>query len=126
SRAVWWQRRRGDGGSLPPPPDRARLFAAGLAASILGQYAFVLAATLNWIPHSGITVPLLSRGGQSTLALAGGVVIALAVAYHDHHPRDPRLAGPTGTPPQAPARSGPLAVGGVALVALLIATTFPY
>ncbi|MGE0297756.1 MAG: penicillin-binding transpeptidase domain-containing protein [Pseudonocardia sp.] len=127
SRAVWWQRRRGDPYSaLPPPADRSRLFAAGLAASILGQYAFVLAATLNWIPHSGITAPLLSRGGQSTLALAAGVILALAVAYHDHRPSDPRLAAPAGPPPREPSRWGPGAVGVVALVALLVATTFPY
>jgi cell division protein FtsI/penicillin-binding protein 2/cell division protein FtsW (lipid II flippase) len=126
-RAVWWQRRRGDGYStLPPPADRSRLFAAGLAASILGQHAFVLAATLNWIPHSGITAPLLSRGGQSTLALAAGVVIALAVAYHDHRPPDARVVDPASTPPRAPTKVGPFAIGGVALVALLLATMFPY
>ncbi|WP_436529281.1 FtsW/RodA/SpoVE family cell cycle protein [Actinoplanes sp. HUAS TT8] len=58
----------------------ARLFAAGLGAMIAGQYLFVLATTANVVPHTGIPAPLLSRGGQSTLALLIGVVIVLAGA----------------------------------------------
>ncbi|MFI1993646.1 FtsW/RodA/SpoVE family cell cycle protein [Actinoplanes sp. NPDC020271] len=58
----------------------ARLFAAGLGAMIAGQYLFVLATTANVVPHTGIPAPLLSRGGQSTLALLIGIVIVLAGA----------------------------------------------
>ncbi|MGH3912583.1 MAG: penicillin-binding transpeptidase domain-containing protein [Pseudonocardiaceae bacterium] len=127
TRAVWWQRRRSDGYSaLPPPADRSRLFAAGLAASILGQFAFVLAATLNWVPHSGITAPLLSRGGQSTLALAAGIILALAVAYHDHAPSDVPAVGSARTPPHAPSARGPMVIVLVGVVALLTATLLPY
>ncbi|GLW33146.1 hypothetical protein Areg01_60840 [Actinoplanes regularis] len=60
--------------------ERLRLFAAGLGAMIVGQYLFVLATTANAIPHTGIPAPLLSRGGQSTLALLIGIAVVLAGA----------------------------------------------
>jgi cell division protein FtsI/penicillin-binding protein 2/cell division protein FtsW (lipid II flippase) len=69
------------------PPERrsalqpARLFVVGLTAMILGQFLFVLAATVNALPHSGITAPFLSRGGHSTIALGLGVIAAMAVQY---------------------------------------------
>ncbi|MEV8510751.1 FtsW/RodA/SpoVE family cell cycle protein [Dactylosporangium sp. NPDC051484] len=61
-------------------PTAAELFAAGLGTMIVGQFLFVLAATVNVIPHSGIPAPLLSRGGQSNLALLIGLVVVLSLA----------------------------------------------
>ncbi|MFI6227924.1 penicillin-binding transpeptidase domain-containing protein [Micromonospora echinospora] len=72
-------------------PRLAALLAIGLAAMIVGQFFFVLAATLNLVPHSGIPVPFLSRGGHSTLALLLAITLALAMT--------PRA---TGTSPPAP------------------------
>ncbi|SCL34507.1 Cell cycle protein [Micromonospora pallida] len=60
-------------------PRLSALLAIGLAAMIIGQFFFVLAATLNLIPHSGIPVPFLSRGGHSTLALLLAITLALAM-----------------------------------------------
>ncbi len=118
TRAVWQLRAPGPTPpGLPPPPDRARLFAAGLVALILGQFVFVVLATLNWLPHSGITAPFLSRGGQSTLALAVGVVVAVALAYHDGR------AGPVAEPPPpSPARARRPPAHGQAVVAALVVT----
>ncbi|PWW59499.1 penicillin-binding transpeptidase domain-containing protein [Actinokineospora spheciospongiae] len=61
--------------------DPARLFVVGFRAMVLGQFLFVLAATVNALPHSGITAPFLSRGGHSTIALGLGVIAAVAVSY---------------------------------------------
>ncbi|CCH32263.1 penicillin-binding transpeptidase domain-containing protein [Actinosynnema sp. NPDC047251] len=73
----------------------ARLFAVGVAGMLLGQFGFVLAATTNRVPHSGITVPFLSRGGHSTLALVVAVMAAVWLLYRADRPRGPR-------PPTAP------------------------
>lgn len=67
--------------------DPAGLFIAGVAGLILGQFMFVLLATLNVLPHAGITAPLLSRGGQSTVALGFGLIAAVALAYGSASPR---------------------------------------
>jgi len=76
--------------NAPPPgyesPPVAMLFGAGLGAMIVGQFLFVLAATANLVPHSGIPAPLLSRGGQSTLAIALGIILTLLVARASTHP----------------------------------------
>jgi cell division protein FtsI/penicillin-binding protein 2 len=64
------------GGYVAP----AQVLAVATAALLVGQFSFVLAATLGWVPHSGITVPFLSRGGQSTAALLAGVVAAVVVS----------------------------------------------
>jgi cell division protein FtsI/penicillin-binding protein 2/cell division protein FtsW (lipid II flippase) len=61
-------------------PSPVALFAAGLAAMIVGQYLFVLAATLSVVPHSGIPAPFLSRGGHATLALLLGIMAVLLLA----------------------------------------------
>ncbi|KOX27089.1 hypothetical protein ADK67_14845 [Saccharothrix sp. NRRL B-16348] len=67
----------------------ARLFAAGLAGMLVAQFGFVLVTTLNLLPHSGITAPFLSRGGQSTLALTAGVLIAVWLLYRADRPANP-------------------------------------
>jgi cell division protein FtsI/penicillin-binding protein 2/cell division protein FtsW (lipid II flippase) len=72
-------------GSGPTP---AKLFATGLAAMVVGQFLFVFAATVNLVPHSGIPAPLLSRGGQSTLAIVVGVAAVLLLG---------RVSGTPGT-----------------------------
>ena len=86
----------------------------------------MLAASLNWLPHSGITAPLISRGGQSTLALAGAVILALVLAYHDHRPQVPATAEAETVVPPAPGARGPAAVPLIGLVALVLATLLPY
>ncbi|MCX2949698.1 penicillin-binding transpeptidase domain-containing protein [Lentzea sp. NEAU-D7] len=67
----------------------ARLFAAGLAGMLVAQFGFVLVTTLNLLPHSGITAPFLSRGGQSTLALTAGVLMAVWLLYRADRPACP-------------------------------------
>ena len=71
-----------------PGVNAPTLFVAGLAAMLVGQFLFVLSATVNLVPHSGVPAPLLSRGGQSTLTFLLGIVIALALAA------EPVRAGP--------------------------------
>jgi cell division protein FtsW (lipid II flippase) len=61
-------------------PSVPLLFAAGLGTMLTGQFLFVLAATANVVPHTGIPAPLLSRGGQSTLAIGIGIALVLAVS----------------------------------------------
>ena len=63
-----------------PGVNAPTLFVAGLAAMLVGQFLFVLSATVNLVPHSGVPAPLLSRGGQSTLTFLLGIVIVLALA----------------------------------------------
>ncbi|WP_306209651.1 FtsW/RodA/SpoVE family cell cycle protein [Actinoplanes sp. RD1] len=70
-------------GSPPPAPESPTvlgLFAAGLGTMLAGQFLVVLAATAGIVPHTGIPAPLLSRGSQSTLALALGVILVVACA----------------------------------------------
>ncbi len=97
-------------------PRLGSLLAIGLAAMIVTQFFFVLAATLNLIPHSGIPVPFLSRGGHSTLALLIALAVALAmmprtVATKQRVPdaaalgatRPPNLPAPVSSPASPPA-----------------------
>jgi len=89
--------------NAPPPgyesPPVAMLFGAGLGAMIVGQFLFVLAATANLVPHSGIPAPLLSRGGQSTLAIALGIILTLLVARASARPTTgPFASNRIGTP----------------------------
>ncbi|HEX8870015.1 MAG TPA: penicillin-binding transpeptidase domain-containing protein, partial [Lentzea sp.] len=70
-----------------------RLFIGGFAGMLVVQFLFVLAATVNAVPHSGITAPFLSYGVQSTVALGAGVIVAVALHYRtepapeaDHEP----------------------------------------
>jgi cell division protein FtsI/penicillin-binding protein 2/cell division protein FtsW (lipid II flippase) len=64
-----------------PAAEGGRAFVVGVAALLLSQFVFVLAATVNAVPHSGITVPFLSRGGHSTIALGVGVIAAITAQY---------------------------------------------
>ncbi|GGK07203.1 hypothetical protein GCM10010123_41310 [Pilimelia anulata] len=99
-------------------PSGAELFAAGVAAMVVGQYLFVLAATLNLLPHSGVPAPLLSRGGQGTLAilLAVAAVVALAPPGAPAPPPPGRFAAWSG-----------VAVGAAAAALLVaVATVLPY
>lgn len=100
-------------------PSVLLLFASGLGAMLTGQFLFVLAATANVVPHTGIPAPLLSRGGQSTLAIGAGIALVLAVA---------RYAGPAPQAvPAAPVRLV-ATTGTVALLAGVVAvlTLAPY
>ncbi|AGZ41551.1 penicillin-binding transpeptidase domain-containing protein [Actinoplanes friuliensis] len=74
--------------SARPGVNAATLFAAGMATMLVGQFLFVLSATVNLVPHSGVPAPLLSRGGQSTLAFLIGIIVVLALAANA-----PRAAG---------------------------------
>ncbi|MEJ2857628.1 MULTISPECIES: penicillin-binding transpeptidase domain-containing protein [unclassified Saccharothrix] len=84
-------------------PTAARLFAIGVAALLVVQFGYVFLATIAWVPHSGFTVPFLSRGGQSTLALGAAVVLTVWWSY--------RLTAPN--PPGGPPVRGTPATGGL-------------
>lgn len=106
--------------------DPGRLLVAGAVGTIVGQYLYVLAATLNVVPHSGITAPFLSRGGQSTLAVSIIVMIAVAVGY-----RRSGAVGRTADPPhrseQAPGtglRTTAAAAGALAMAAVLLTASW--
>lgn len=91
-----------------PPSERVRAFVVGTAALVSSQFVFVLAATVNALPHSGITAPFLSRGGHSTIALGLGIIAAVVAQYLSAS-RDERVAvGPGATlhPGLPPARAG--------------------
>jgi cell division protein FtsI/penicillin-binding protein 2/cell division protein FtsW (lipid II flippase) len=87
------------------PVDPTRLFVTGLLSMVLGQFVFVLAATVNALPHSGITAPFLSRGGQSTIALGIGVIAAVAVQYRGRVRPTPARR-PVAMPAAAPVKPG--------------------
>ncbi|WP_305789964.1 FtsW/RodA/SpoVE family cell cycle protein [Symbioplanes lichenis] len=102
-------------GAPPPAPENPSvlsLFAAGLGTMLAGQFLVVLAATAGLVPHTGIPAPLLSRGGQSTLALVLGVVLVIACARAAHRDTDPA----PGHPVRPPSAAIPLA-----LVLLMVA-----
>ncbi|MBM2622035.1 FtsW/RodA/SpoVE family cell cycle protein [Actinoplanes sp. LDG1-06] len=100
-------------------PSLLVLFAAGLGTMLTGQFLFVLAATANVVPHTGIPAPLLSRGGQSTLAIGMGVALLLAVARADG-PADRAARAPGLRPVTASALSA------VLIVIVAVLTTVPY
>ncbi|CAL9494744.1 Peptidoglycan D,D-transpeptidase MrdA [Actinosynnema sp. ALI-1.44] len=89
-------------------PTAARLFAIGLAALLVVQFGYVFLATIAWVPHSGFTVPFLSRGGQSTLALGAAVVLALWSSYRltPGADRGATAGAPSGTRPKESRLSG--------------------
>ncbi|MGD9527652.1 MAG: penicillin-binding transpeptidase domain-containing protein [Dehalococcoidia bacterium] len=58
-----------------------RLFVVGVATLLLGQYTYAYLAVLNVLPHTGLPVPLLSRGGQSTLTVLLAVTAAVAMCF---------------------------------------------
>ncbi|MBV9315761.1 MAG: FtsW/RodA/SpoVE family cell cycle protein [Pseudonocardia sp.] len=125
NRAVWCLR-AASGSALPPPADPPRLFAAGISVMILGQFLFVLLASLNQVPHSGLTAPLLSRGGQSTLALAAGVVLTLAAGYASNSPTRAGGHRSGGASPRQPGQGGFVLTASVIALALVLITLRPY
>ncbi|MGW6937035.1 penicillin-binding transpeptidase domain-containing protein [Lentzea sp. NPDC054927] len=110
------------------PTDPARLFVVGMVAALLGQFLFVLAATVNAVPHSGITAPFLSRGGQSTIALSVAVIIAIALHYVGGAQA---AVAPAPAPVRAPWWQRPrlspaVAVFAICVVLAAMVTVFPY
>lgn len=110
-------------------PSVPLLFAAGLGAMLTGQFLFVLAATANVVPHTGIPAPLLSRGGQSTLALCAGIALVLAVARPDPRtpgrPHSPAGAGPDSSPGAGPDSGDRLPAAPVRVITATALAAFP-
>jgi cell division protein FtsI/penicillin-binding protein 2/cell division protein FtsW (lipid II flippase) len=98
-----------------------RLFIGGFAGMVLVQFLFVLAATVNAVPHSGITAPFLSYGVQSTVALGLGVIIAVALHY-----RTEPLPQPPPKPKQALSLSPSLLAFVTCLMLAWGVTVWPY
>ena len=102
-----------------PRPAIVTLFAAGLGAVLVGQFLFVLAATANVVPHTGIPAPFLSRGGQSLLVLVTGIVAVLAVARSQAHERPAGRSLPAPYVPAAPLPP-PRTLTAVVLVSVMV------
>lgn len=74
------------------------LAAAGLTAQLAGQAFINILVNLQLFPSKGMTLPLISYGGSSTLALLLGVGFLLAITRRnpylsrDSHPRKDRAA----------------------------------
>lgn len=100
-----------------------RLFIGGLAGMILTQFLFVLAATVNAVPHSGITAPFLSYGVQSTVALGIGVIIAVLLHYRTEPQPQPQ---PVTTPASRLRFSGSLLAFLTCLMLAWGVTVWPY
>ena len=117
---------RENGTALPDgqPSVVARLFVVGLVGVLLGQFVFVFAAAVNAIPHSGITAPFLSRGGQSTIALGLGIIIALAVIYRSAVPAGPPDSRATGR--KRPRLTTPGIAFAICLALAIVVTLVPY
>lgn len=108
-------------------PTAARLFAIGVATLLVVQFGYVFLATIGWVPHSGFTVPFLSRGGQSTVALGAAVVLALWWSYRPADTHISRRTRPAPPAPKARVLSAPV----VLVVVLCLAggtviTAWPY
>lgn len=101
------------------PASAQRLFIGGLAGMILAQFLFVLAATVNAVPHSGITAPFLSYGVQSTVALGIGVIVAVLLHYRG----EPR---PVAAPASRLTFSGPLLAFLTCVMLAWGVTVWPY
>lgn len=70
SRQGWVGRRSADA-------DTFVLYGSALGAAIAGQAVYVLAATANVLPHSGVPFPFIARGGQAMGGLALGVLLLI-------------------------------------------------
>lgn len=57
--------------------DRLALYGSALGAAIAGQAVYVLAATANVLPHSGVPFPFVARGGQAMGGLVVGVLLLI-------------------------------------------------
>jgi cell division protein FtsW len=75
------------------------LAASGLTAQLAGQAFINIAVNLQLFPSKGMTLPLISYGGSSTIALLLGVGFLLAITR-----RNPYLSRETFTLPELPRR----------------------
>jgi len=73
------------------------LAASGLTAQLAGQAFINIAVNLQLFPSKGMTLPLISYGGSSTIALLLGVGFLLAITR-----RNPYLSRETFTLPELP------------------------
>ena len=65
------------------------LAAAGLTAQLVGQAFINIAVNLQLFPSKGMTLPLISYGGSSMIALCLGVGFLLAITRRNPFiPRD--------------------------------------
>ena len=74
------------------------LAAAGLTAQLVGQAFINIAVNLQLFPSKGMTLPLISYGGSSMIALCLGVGFLLAITRRN--PFIPRDSGPRDTGPR--------------------------
>jgi cell division protein FtsW (lipid II flippase) len=58
-----------------------QLFAGGLVFMLAFSWLFTIAGTFGFIPHGGLAVPLLSRGGSSLLASATIVGLLIGIGH---------------------------------------------
>lgn len=73
------------------------LAASGLTAQLAGQAFINIAVNLQLFPSKGMTLPLISYGGSSTIALLLGIGFLLAITR-----RNPYLSRETFTLPELP------------------------
>jgi cell division protein FtsW len=71
----------------------AQLAVAGLLAQFGLQAVINMASTLNLMPTKGMTLPFISYGGSSMLALAIGMGMVLALTRSGIQPRQVRGLG---------------------------------
>ena len=75
------------------------LAAAGLTAQLVGQAFINIMVNLQLFPSKGMTLPLISYGGSSMIALCMGVGFLLAITR-----RNPFLTRARARPPEGPLR----------------------
>jgi cell division protein FtsW len=94
---------RGFSNSLKSEDAFIRLAAAGLVVLFGVQSVINMAVNLNLMPAKGMTLPFISYGGSSMVAVAFGVGLLLALTRRRPEPRRllPRIAGGTATPSAA-------------------------
>ncbi len=90
---------RGLSGSSRQEDPFVRLAGAGLVVLFGVQSVINMAVNLNMIPAKGMTLPFISYGGSSMIAIAFGMGMLLAFTRRKPEPR--RIAGRVLTPPAA-------------------------
>ena len=68
------------------------LAAAGLTAQLGGQAFINILVNLQLFPSKGMTLPLISYGGSSTIAICTGVGLLLAITRRNPFIRRERLS----------------------------------